>query len=431
MALHDPRQWGACRLALVLWDRLDLDRFWGLRLTPSRQGTRWLVILKIQVCYRLIDPGSEWRLHRHWYEHSALRDLLGSDRAIADDTLYRCLDKLLAYKHEFFSFLRARWATLFDARFDVLLYDLTSTYFESDPPHPDKRRFGYSRDKRADCVQVVIALIVTPEGFPLAYEVMAGNTADQTTLAGFLEKIERHYGRSDRVWIMDRGIPTEETLALMREGDAPVRYLVGTPKGRLTRLEASFLDLPWQEVRQSVEVKLLAEEGELYVLVRSEGRRLKERGMRRRRLKKLWRRLGELQLQFNSRDQLMLKLGAAKKEPGRAWSLVDIRVPETDKELAANGFSFRLRRDRLRRVRRREGRYLLRSNMTGEDPATLWRLYMQLIEIEQAFKELGSVRRFVLGPFCRTLTNLSPKMTANCVLASNHSRGGRFHVSAA
>ena len=388
VALHDPRQWGACWLALALWDRLDLDRFWGPRLPASRQGTRWLDILKIQVCYRLIDPGSEWRLHRHWYEHSALRDLLGSDRAIADDTLYRCLDKLLPHKQEFFSFLRARWATLFDARFDVLLYDLTSTYFESDPPFEDKRRFGYSRDKRPDCVQVVIALIVTPEGFPLAYEVMPGNTTDQTTLAGFLEKIERQYGRSDRVWIMDRGIPTEETLALMREGDAPVRYLVGTPKGRLTRLERAFLDLPWQEVRQSVDVKLLAEDGELYVLVRSEGRLLKERGMRRRRLKKLWRRLGELQRQSNSRDQLMLKLGAAKKEAGRAWGLVDIRVPETDEELAASGFSFRLRRDRLRQVRRREGRYLLRSNMVAEDPATLWRLYMQLIEIEQAFKEL-------------------------------------------
>ena len=270
----------------------------------------------------------------------------------------------------------------------MLLYDLTSTYFESDPPFEDKRRFGYSRDKRPDCVQVVIALIVTPEGFPLAYEVMPGNTTDQTTLAGFLEKIERQYGRSDRVWIMDRGIPTEETLALMREGDAPVHYLVGTPKGRLTRLERAFLDLPWQEVRQSVDVKLLAEDGELYVLVRSEGRLLKERGMRRRRLKKLWRRLGELQRQSNSRDQLMLKLGAAKKEAGRAWGLVDIRVPETDEELAASGFSFRLRRDRLRRVRRREGRYLLRSNMVAEDPATLWRLYMQLTEIEQAFKEL-------------------------------------------
>ena len=158
VALHEPRQWGACWLALSLWDRLDLDRFWGPRLPPSRQGTRWLDILKIQACYRLIDPGSEWRLHRHWYEHSALRDLLGSDRAIADDTLYRCLDKLLAHKQEFFSFLRARWAALFDARFDVLLYDLTSTYFESDPPFEDKRRFGYPdfRNSASDSANLTI-----------------------------------------------------------------------------------------------------------------------------------------------------------------------------------------------------------------------------------------------------------------------------------
>ena len=388
VALHDPRQWGACWLALSLWDRLDLDRFWQERLPPSRQGTRWLDIVKIQVCYRLIDPGSEWRLHRHWYEHSALRDLLGGERAIADDTLYRCLDKLLAHKQGFFSFLRDRWATLFEARFDVLLYDLTSTYFESDPPFDDKRRFGYSRDKRPDCVQVVIALIVTPQGFALAYEVMPGNTSDNTTLAAFLKKVEDQYGHSERVWIMDRGIPTEETLAAMRQGDAPVRYLVGTPKGRLTRLEKVFLGLPWQEVRQCVNVKLLVEDGELYVLVRSEGRQVKERGMRRRRLKRLWRRLAELQGQSNSRDQLLLKLGAARKEAGRAWSLVAITVPGTDSELAANGFSFRLQRNRLRRVRRREGRYLLRSNMVAEDPATLWHLYMQLVEIEQAFKEL-------------------------------------------
>ena len=186
--VRDPRQWGACWLALTVWDRLELDRFWGPRLPPSRQGTRWLDVLKVQVCYRLIDPGSDWRLHRHWYAHSALRDLLGTDRVLTSDTLYRCLDKLVVHKRAFFSFLRTRWTTLFDARFDVLLYDLTSTYFESDPPFDDKRRFGYSRDKRSDCVQVVIALIVTPDGFPLAYEVMPGNTTDQTTLAGFLEQ---------------------------------------------------------------------------------------------------------------------------------------------------------------------------------------------------------------------------------------------------
>ena len=279
-------------MALTLWDRLSLDRFWGPRLRPSRQGTRWLDVLKTLVCYQLIDPGSEWRLHRHWYEHSAMRDLLGSPMGvIAADTLYRCLDKLLRHKRAFFSFLRERWETLFDARFDVLLYDLTATYFESDPTFTDKRRFGYSRDKRSDCVQVVIALIVTPQGFPLTYEVMAGNTSDKTTLADFLEKIESQYGRSERVWIMDRGIPTEETLSAMRAGESPVHYLVGTPKGRLTRLEKAFVGLPWREVRESVQVKLLAEDGELYILAQSRARILKERGMRRRRLKKLWRRL--------------------------------------------------------------------------------------------------------------------------------------------
>ena len=386
--VRDPRQWGACCLALSVWDRLELDRFWGPRLPPSRQGTRWLDVLKVQVCYRLIDPGSDWRLHRHWYAHSALRDLLGTDRVLASNTLYRCLDKLVAHKRAFFSFLRARWTTLFDARFDVLLYDLTSTYFESDPPFDDKRRFGYSRDKRSDCVQVVIALIVTPDGFPLAYEVMPGNTTDQTTLAGFLEQIEQQYGRFQRVWIMDRGIPTEATLAAMRAGDAPVRYLVGTPKGRLTRLEQAFLAQPWQAVRPSVTVKLLAEEGELYILVRSAQRRLKERGMRRRRLKTLRQRLGELQRQTNTRDQLLLKLGAAKQAAGRAWTLVDIGVPAPGEAVTPETFTVRLRRDRLRQARRREGRYLLRSNLTDEDPATLWQYYMQLTEIEQAFKEL-------------------------------------------
>ena len=264
LSLHRPRQWGACWLALALWERLELDRFWAPRLRPSRQGTRWLDVLKTLVCYQLIDPGSEWRLHRQWYEHSAMRDLLGSPMSVVPaDTLYRCLDKLVAHKRAFFSFLRARWETLFEARFDVLLYDLTSTYFESDPTFSDKRRFGYSRDKRSDCVQVVIALIVTPQGFPLAYEVMAGNTSDKTTLAGFLERIESQYGRSERVWIMDRGIPTEQTLAGMRDGAAPVHYLVGTPKGRLTKLEKAFVGKPWRQVRESVQVKLLAEDGVL------------------------------------------------------------------------------------------------------------------------------------------------------------------------
>lgn len=191
LQLHRPRQWGACWLACQLWDQLALDEYWSDKLSPSRKGTRWLNVFKTLVCYRLIDPGSEWRLHRQWYEQSAMGDLLGEDFALVQsDKLYRCLDKVLAHKEAMFSYLRARWQDLFNVDFNVLLYDLTSTYFECEPPPGGKRKFGYSRDKRSDCVQVVIALIVTPEGFPLAYEVMPGNTSDKTTLGDFLTKIE-------------------------------------------------------------------------------------------------------------------------------------------------------------------------------------------------------------------------------------------------
>jgi hypothetical protein len=389
LQLRRPRQWGACWLACGLWDVLQLDAFWQPRLPPSRKGTRWLNVLKTLVAYRLIDPGSEWRLHRHWFDHSALGDLLGEDFAIAHShTLYRCLDHLVAHQQPLFSYLQERWRSLFDARFDILLYDLTSTYFECDPPEHGKRTFGHSRDKRSDCVQVVIALIVTPDGFPLAYEVLAGNTLDKQTLTDVLAKIEGQYGKAERVWVMDRGIPTEATLALMRASNPPVRYLVGTPKGRLTKLEKSFLTKPWAAVREEVTVKLLNHDGELYVLARSAGRQDKERAMRRRRLKRLCKRLQELQRQTLSRDELLLKLGAAKKDAGRAYGLVRIHLPAPDEPVTAATFTFALNRKKLRQVRRREGRYLLRSNLTSDDPVQLWTWYIQLTEIEQAFKEL-------------------------------------------
>lgn len=392
LSLKRARQWGACWLAIELWNQLELDTFWQDRLTASRKGTRWLNVFKTLVSYRLIDPGSEWRLHRQWFDQSAMADLLGEDLSVAHkDTLYRCLDKLVAHKREFFSFLQQRWKSLFDARFEVLLYDLTSTYFESDTPQePGLRRFGYSRDKRSDCVQVVIALIVTPEGFPLAYEVMPGNTSDKTTLADFLQRIEAQYGKSERIWVMDRGIPTEETLEKMRRADPPVYYLVGTPRGRLSKLEKTFVNQPWVAARENVEVKLLEKDDELYILAKSAGRVHKERAMRQRKLKRLWQRLHALQRQTLSHTQLLLKLGAAKKEAGNAYSLVNIAYPVNEDDLKANGWHFSLRKDQLRKVRQREGRYLLRSNLARQNPADLWRYYIQLTEIEQAFKELKS-----------------------------------------
>ena len=426
LRVERPRQWGACWLALTLWQQLELDSFWRPRLRPSREGTPWLKVLKTLVAYRLIDPGSEWKLHRHWFDKSAMADLLEADFSLAEkNTLYRCLDKLVEHKDELFKFLKRRWGELFGAKFDVLLYDLTSTYFETDVERgPNElRQFGYSRDKRGDCRQVVIALIVTPEGLPLSYEVLAGNTADSTTLSGFLDRIEQRYGRADRIWVMDRGVPTEESLAKMRSMGA--QYLVGTPKGRLTKLERSFLDQPWASVREGVQVKRLVTEEDVYVLAQSDARIDKERGMRRKRLRRYIDRLRELQGQALTRDELLMKFGAAKHDAGRAANLVAVTITpaataasqtlaepvqaaektsvqkvaakqgktkptasKSTKQKPLASLEFRLDRAKLRRVRRHEGRYLLRTNLHAQQPERLWSFYIQLTEVEQAFKEI-------------------------------------------
>jgi len=393
-SLHRPRQWGACWVACLLWQQLQLDAFWSERLHASREGTDWKSILQVLVIYRLLDPGSEWRLHRQWWASTALDELLGLPWEVLDkDCLYRCLDQLLQHREPLFKHLRGRWQDLFGAKFDVLLYDLSSTYCESDPPFPegDKRRYGYSRDKRPDCVQVIIALIVTPEGYPLAYEVLPGNTSDKTTLKGFLEKIEKLYGKANRIWVMDRGIPTEKVLEQMRASDPPIHYLVGTPKGRLSKLEAELLKCSWQEARPKVRVKLLPQpEEDLYVFIESEDRLDKERAIRLRKLRELIERLKQLQgrKQRLSRDELLVAVGQAKEQAGRVFKLLEIQWPETAEGVDARSFRFKLRRDKYRLWRRREGRYLLRTNLTGSDPKVLWEYYLQLVEIEAVFKNL-------------------------------------------
>jgi hypothetical protein len=391
MELRRPRAFGNYWLGCELWRQLGLDAFWQARLGEGREEVPWAKVLELLVVSRLASPGSEFRLHRQGFDQSAMGDLLGTGFAVAEkDRLYRCLDRILPHKAALFAHLRERWQELFQARFDVLLYALTSTYIEGEGEQIPKAQHGYSRDHRGDCRQVVIALVVTPEGFPLAYEVMEGNTSDRTTLRGFLTKIETQYGRARRVWLMDRGIPTEEVLQEMRAPEREVFYLVGTPRGKIQQYEKKWLELPWRKVRDSVEVKLFAEEGELYVLAKSEGRRAKEQAIRRRKLVRLLWKLRDLRRKSPARDQLLLRLGAAKKEAGRAFGFVRILLPKEGEAVTRQTFTFQLDKDKLQKAELRDGHYLLRSNLVGEDAAVLWELYLQLTQIEAAFRTLKS-----------------------------------------
>src|SRR5499427_4628981 len=316
MELRRPRAFGNCWRGCELWRQLHLEEFWEAKLAEKvkRETVSWAKVLQLLVVNRLLDPGSEFRVHRQWFDQSAMAELLEADFAVAEkDRLYRCLDRLVEHKAALFQHLRERWQDLFQAQFDVLLYDLTSTYIEGEGEEIPKAKYGYSRDQRFDCKQVVIALVITPEGFPLAYEVMEGNTADRTTLRGFLEKIESSYGKARRVWVMDRGIPTEEVLEEMRTAGREIFYLVGTPRSKVRQYEKKWLDLPWQRVRESVDVKLFTEGGELYVLAKSKGRRAKERAMRRKKLARLLRKLRAMQRSCPRRDQLLLRIGGARK----------------------------------------------------------------------------------------------------------------------
>ena len=336
MRLCRPRQWGACWLAGQLWRELELDRFWADRLPPSRKGTQWDQVLQVLVSYRLIAPGSEWKLHRDWFGKSAMADLLEADFGLAEaHKLYACHDLLLRHKADLFSHLMARWRDLFNANFDVLLYDLTSTYFG------DQRFGGGGRRQASRWLQPRQAA-----GLPAGGDRTGG-----------------HHGRSG--------------------SDPPVQYLVGTPKGRLSRLEKQLLTKPWQKARAGVQVKLLAEDDELYVYAESVDRASKERAMRSRQLKWLWKRLRELAAMEIPREEMLMKLGAARSRAPTAWRLVDI---EMDKE--SSMFVYTLNRQKLRRIRRREGRYLLRTNLTENDPALLWQYYTQLVAVEEAFKNL-------------------------------------------
>ena len=394
LALRRPRAFGNCWLACQVWRELGLEQFWRERLPDGREAVSWEKVLRLLVVHQWIAPGSEWHVHRRWFLDSAMDELLGVDFAVAEkDRLYRCLDRLVAHKQALFVWLKQQWADLFHADFDVLLYDLTSTYFEGEMDENPKAKRGYSRDGRPACLQLVIALVITTDGFPLAYEVLAGNTSDRSTLRGFLDNIETTYGKAQRLWVMDRGIPTEAILAEMRDPARQVSYLVGTPKSKITQYEARWLDLPWQQVRESVDVKLFEDDGELYVLAKSAGRQAKETAMRRKRLVRLLRKLRAMRHSLPARDQLLMRIGAAKTEAGRAFGFVHIDLPGPAQPVTRASFQFRVDTAKLTAAQLRDGHYLLRSNLTAEDPAVLWTRYVQLTHIEAAFRSLKSELR--------------------------------------
>ena len=414
----------------------------GQLVRDSQKGTPWLKVLKTLVVYRLLDPGSEWKLHTSWFDRSAMADLLQDDfRLAAIDTLYRCHDRLLVHREALFTHLKERWAGLFGASYDILLYDLTSTYFEVDANGPvteasKLKAFGYSRDKRPDCVQIdsasphpsgcLTAVCLALLGCHRAHH-HPRRPAHRLRSHARQHLGQNHVGRHaqknhrplrQRASHLDHGsrdlMPpppgsdtlraavavclrasqpfgsTEEILEQMRQANPSVSYLVGTPKGRLTKLEKDLATKDWQAVKDDVQVKLLPRDGELYVLARSRPRRCKESAMRRKKLKAYWARLKELQKRDKlTRDELLLAIGAAKQKAGRnAHRLVILQLPATEEPVSPSTFRFELDRKKLKTTRRHEGQYLLRSNLTGDDPADLWRNYMNLVRIEESFRTL-------------------------------------------
>ena len=317
--------------------------------------------------------------------------LLDTDAAVADkDRLYRCLDRILAHKPALEKHLAQKWKDLFGATFDVLLYDLTSSYFEGAAKHIPKAQRGYSRDHRPDCKQIVIALIVTPEGFPLTYETFAGNRLDRTTLQEILDAVEKKHGQARRVWVFDRGIVSEDNLKLLRERGA--HYLVGTPKKQLRDYQKQLLEGPWEKVSAQVQVQLISEDDEVYVLCKSEGRAAKERAMRWRRLRGL---IGDLRAlrrrlragQLKDPELIQQQIGRLRERHPQAWRWLRMELAETPESRA---LSWDWDREKFKQAARAEGAYLLRAHWTEKDPAKLWATYMQLTEAESAFRTLKS-----------------------------------------
>lgn len=393
LAVCNSREFGSCWVGVKLWQLLGLDGFWAQRLGTERGNIPWEKVAELLAVNRLCDPGSELRVHVRWYPKSAMGFLLDCNDAVAEkDRLYRCLDRLVEHKAELEAHLKAKWGELFQADFDVLLYDLTSTYFEGLMEAVPKAKRGYSRDHRSDSKQLVIALIVTPEGFPLSYEVFDGNTRDVQSLHVMLDSVESRYGKAKRTWVFDRGVVSEENLETLRHRGGT--YVVGTPRSRLKSFEAELLEKGWHEVRGDVQVKLRhGADGDMYVIARSGKRRAKENAMRRGPMRKLYDSLKDLAASIakghlRRYDVLVKRLGRLEERHVQVFGFVEISHTRNHEDI--NSFAFRLKRQALRKAYRQDGVYLLRTNLTEKEPAKLWEQYIQLTEVEAAFRTLKS-----------------------------------------
>jgi transposase len=393
LEVTDCREFGSCWIGVKLWQLLDLDRFWSQRLGELRGEVPWEKVAELLAVNQLCDPGSELNVHEKWYPKTGMSLLLDCNDAVAEkDRLYRCLDRLVQHKEALEGHLRQRWGELFAAEFEVLLYDLTSTYFEGLMEEVPQARRGYSRDHRSDCKQLVIALIVTPEGFPLSYEIFDGNTRDATSLDRMMGQVETQYGRAKRTWVFDRGVVSNENLQNLRERGGT--YVVGTPRSQLKDFEAELRGQDWQRVRGQVDVKLRpGDDGDMYVIARSVKRRAKENAMRRRRMRKLYDSLKGLahsveQGYVRGYDVLVKRLGRLQERYVQVFGFVEIFHARDNEQIKS--FAFRLKREALKKAYRQDGLYLLRTNLPEEDPSKLWEQYIQLTEVEEAFRTLKS-----------------------------------------
>jgi transposase len=387
------RRFGDCYLGLELWKRLGLAEFFAQHLDVDAADVAWSRVAAVLAINRLCAPGSELAVEQHWYPATALDDLLHIGKGKINDTrLYRCLDRLLPLKSKIEQHLKQRYGELFQAEFDVLLYDLTSTYVEGAAEENPLMQRGYSRDHRPDCEQLVLALIVNPDGFPFSYELFDGNRADVTTVEAILRTVERKYGKARRVWIFDRGVVSEENLAAIRKRSGA--YLVGTRRSKLKQFEAELLKDDFEKIRPDVEVKRIQIPGgeETYILCRTTGRKEKEKAIRSRFVAKIEKALTGLEKRIvegklKDRDKMWMRLGRIQASHPQVADLYEMTIKDSKE---GTRLVWRQKPEQQHWLEAREGAYLLRTNLTVNSPADLWKKYMQLTEVEAAFRTLKS-----------------------------------------